>query len=126
MQFFYGLLFYISFYSFILLLCYPGSSGHAHMMLPLTSSSLYYVSVRAITGAGNALDSASNGITIDTTPPSLTVTEFGDDGDGDFPSDKPSAVRYQKEGESIVGAWIANETLSGITELQVDVGTVPG
>ncbi|XP_019642103.1 PREDICTED: uncharacterized protein LOC109483513 [Branchiostoma belcheri] len=48
-----------------------GSEGHAQALLPLQPGQLYYTTVRAITGAGNVLESASDGFTVDVTPPQV-------------------------------------------------------
>ena len=48
-----------------------GSRGHAQLLLDAPVGQQLYVSVRAITGAGNVLESSSDGILIDSSAPSV-------------------------------------------------------
>ena len=48
-------------------------SGTAHLPVTLLHGKLYYVTIRGITYNGQALQSVTDGIMIDKTPPSVTV-----------------------------------------------------
>ena len=81
--------------------------------LSLTTGVTYYVSARAINGAGiTGASAASDGIKVDNTPPvGITVTD-----DGDFTSSSTT----------LHASWTANDPESGIAKYRFCVGTAPG
>jgi len=52
------------------------SSGYAQANLELKSSVTYYTTVRAITNVGSVLESVSDGFTVDTSPPDITLDRY--------------------------------------------------
>ncbi|XP_070573548.1 uncharacterized protein [Ptychodera flava] len=89
-------------------------SGKAQSLLPLEAPLTYYTTVRAITGAGNVLDSVSDGFTVDTTPPIITVDNFD------------SGRMYQKFSDSIVDSWHVTEDESEVYFTEFCYGSYPG
>ena len=81
--------------------------------LSLTTGVTYYVSARAINGAGiTGASAVSDGIKVDNTPPvGITITD-----DGDFTS---SAT-------TLHASWTANDPESGIAKYRFCIGTSPG
>ncbi|MHB9035465.1 MAG: outer membrane protein assembly factor BamB family protein [Armatimonadota bacterium] len=81
--------------------------------LTLTNGATYYFTVRATNGAGLvSANGSSDGIRIDTTPPSTPVVT--DDGDFTYSSD------------SLHASWISTDSESGLAEYFFCVGTAPG
>ncbi|KAI8485717.1 hypothetical protein Bbelb_365510, partial [Branchiostoma belcheri] len=78
-----------------------GGSGMAKAVLPLSCGQTYYVIIRALTGYGNILESVSNGITVDCTPPYIHITSFGFEEDGFLPGE----TRYQYTKDTLSAAW---------------------
>lgn len=52
------------------------SSGYAQANLLLKPGTEYYSSVRAVTNAGNVLESVSDGFTVDRSPPVVTLDRY--------------------------------------------------
>lgn len=81
--------------------------------LNLINGVTYYISVWAINGVGlESLTGISDGITIDTTPPSQPSVM--DDGE------------YTNISESLHASWISNDAQSGIAEYEYCIGASPG
>ncbi|XP_006813393.2 uncharacterized protein LOC100378058, partial [Saccoglossus kowalevskii] len=70
-------------------------SGKAQMPLELDSSMTYFTTVRAITGAGNVLDSVSDGFTVDLTSPVITIDSLGVMVDNDTLNLDVNTAHYQ-------------------------------
>ena len=94
-------------------------------MLDLEPSTQYYVNVRAVTGAGNALDAASDGVMIDVSEPSVSDLGVGQPITGSEVQ-SPGSVVYQKDPDAIPAQWEVQEGESPVTELTARLGTVPG
>ena len=100
-----------------------GSEGHAQFLLAIAPESKCYVTIRALTGRGNALDSSTNGVTVDRTPPDVEVISFG------LPAtEMNSSIVYQRDGESVSGEWLVDEPDSQLMNMSttVIIGTAPG
>lgn len=99
----------------------PGSKGQAQMIIPLKPNAHYYVTIRVITGAGNPLDSSSDGVVIDITSPSVKVITFGE------PVElQASGAVFQRDQKSVPGAWEVEDQESGVKTIGVIIGTCPG
>ena len=92
--------------------------------MPLETGTTYYSNIRAITGAGNVLDSTSNGFVVDRTAPSLTILTMGDSQLNQ--SNPTSSVIYQKDSNMLVASWDATEPESEVVSMAVTIGTSPG
>lgn len=81
--------------------------------LALVHGKTYFVSARATNGAGiTGEPGVSNGITVDTTPPTgLAVTDDGD---------------FSGSANSLRGRWFASDPESGIARYKYCIGTTPG
>ncbi len=55
-----------------------GLAGHgkAQSPLPLQHGTIYYSTIRAITGEDHVLETVTDGFTIDRTPPSVHIMDF--------------------------------------------------
>ncbi|XP_019616821.1 PREDICTED: uncharacterized protein LOC109464310 [Branchiostoma belcheri] len=80
-------------------------SGMAKAVLPLSCGQTYYVIIRALTGYGNILESVSNGVTVDCTPPNIHITSFGFEEDGENDGFLPEETRYQYTKDTLSAAW---------------------
>ncbi|XP_078658229.1 uncharacterized protein LOC144903712 [Branchiostoma floridae x Branchiostoma belcheri] len=100
--------------------------GHAQSLLPLQPGRPYYTTVRAITGAGNVLESASDGFTVDVTPPQVDFLGFGVTSDDEEYAFGPDVSRYQLSADYITAEWGYTEEESGVVFATFAYGTVPG
>ena len=94
---------------------------HAQSMVHLMSGNMYYATVKAITGAGNVLESCSNGITLDTTPPDAWFVQVG--------SEEAAVVDdviYQKQADNIFASWNVTDGESGVATTNVWDSSAPG
>ncbi|XP_078664148.1 uncharacterized protein LOC144907219 [Branchiostoma floridae x Branchiostoma belcheri] len=80
-------------------------SGMVKAVLPLSCGQTYYVIIRALTGYGNILESVSNGITMDCTPPTIHITSFGFEDDDENDELLPEETRYQYTKDTLSAAW---------------------
>nr|XP_006817093.1 PREDICTED: uncharacterized protein LOC100376421 [Saccoglossus kowalevskii] len=103
-----------------------GSVGHSQSLLPLNSGSTYYTTIRAITGAGNVLDSTSDGFTVDTTPPSITITSAGRSSDNETAYLSNNNNIYQSPSDSFLATWDIFEEESAVSYTEVCYGSYPG
>ncbi|XP_078658230.1 uncharacterized protein LOC144903713 [Branchiostoma floridae x Branchiostoma belcheri] len=103
-----------------------GSKGHAQALLPLQPGQLYYTTVRAITGAGNVLESASDGFTVDVTPPQVDFLGFGVTADDEEYAFGPDVSRYQLSADYITAEWGYTEQESDVAFATFAYGTFPG
>ena len=83
---------------------------------------IYYISVKAITASGQEVIGASNGITIDITPPQLvtSIEHF----DVEFSPTQPT--EYQGNNHTIAAKWQFIDLESGIINYAWAIGTYPG
>ncbi|XP_078585863.1 uncharacterized protein LOC144867674 [Branchiostoma floridae x Branchiostoma japonicum] len=98
-----------------------GGEGHAQALLPLRPGQLYYTTVRAITGAGNVLESASDGFTVDVTAPEV---DFG--GYDEYALGSDHVSRYQFSADYITTEWDYREDESDVVFASFAYGTFPG
>lgn len=90
----------------------PGPDIYA-TELSLENGATYYLAVKAINGAGIEGEiGVSDGITIDTTPP--TGLAVHDDG------------AFTSNSESLHGSWSASDPESGVARYRYCIGTAPG
>ena len=61
----------------MMLLSGLSGSGKAQAPVDLKHGKTYYASVRAITGSGDVLESTSDGVIVDQSPPDITLLEIG-------------------------------------------------
>ena len=94
---------------------------HAQVMVPLVSAVKYYSTVRAVTGAGNTLESSSNGITVDMTPPDAQFTHVGPEG-----IKKIREVVYQDDSDSIDAKWNATDDVAQSVSVSISLIHSPG
>jgi uncharacterized membrane protein YgdD (TMEM256/DUF423 family) len=93
----------------------PGASASG---LSLTDGTTYFVSVRAFDQAGNQSPAAvSDGVTVDSTPPTAGVV---DDGPGADVDSQPSRTTIEANWSGFVDA------VSGIASYRWAIGTTPG
>ena len=105
---------------------YPGS-GKGQSQLPLSAAVKYYTTVRAVTGAGNVLESASDGILVDVTAPVAEITSLGVKTLNRTDARTESTeMLYQKEADSYTVGWHVDDRESGVSGVWFRVGTYPG
>ncbi|XP_019624877.1 PREDICTED: uncharacterized protein LOC109470382 isoform X2 [Branchiostoma belcheri] len=103
-----------------------GGEGHAQSLLPLQPGQLYYTTVRAITGAGNVLESASDGFTVDVTPPHVDFLGFGVTSEDEEYAFGPDVSLYQLSADYITAEWGYTEEESDVVFATFKYGTFPG
>ncbi|KAI8485273.1 hypothetical protein Bbelb_370200 [Branchiostoma belcheri] len=103
-----------------------GGEGHAQSLLPLQPGQLYYTTVRAITGAGNVLESASDGFTVDVTPPHVDFLGFGVTSEDEEYAFGPDVSLYQLSADYITAEWGYTEEESDVVFATFEYGTFPG
>ena len=99
-----------------------GGSGKIHEIVQLEQGQTYYATVRAITGDGSALDSSTDGFTIDSTSPQVSLSVLGPTADVDY-TDTPVVYRQTTEVELQPGFV---DTESGISGVYLSVGSYKG
>ena len=105
---------------------YPGS-GKGHSQLPLSAAVKYYTTVRAVTGAGNVLESASDGILVDVTAPVAEIPSLGGKTlNRTHARTGSTEALYQKETDSYTVGWHVDDRESGVNDVWFRVGTYPG
>ena len=92
--------------------------------MALSAGVKYYTTVRAVTGAGGMLESASDGFLVDVTAPAPVIKYVG--GQALNLTDVVEAVLYQKEVDSFTAAWDVNDPESGVTNVWFHLGSYPG
>ena len=91
-----------------------GTTGMASAPVDLQSGQRYFVTVRAITGAGAILEATSNGLMVDTTPPHLEA-----------PILTPDAAWTSSA--TVQASWRGTDSESGMAPVsRFAVGTYPG
>ncbi|CAH1249045.1 SELE [Branchiostoma lanceolatum] len=104
----------------------PGS-GIAQLPLPLSPDIRYYSSVRAITGAGNILESTSDGFGVDQSAPSVSIVSVGEDDDDDDDKKplKHSTVYQAANVGSLSAEWNIVDNESAIADAWFAIGFSP-
>ena len=112
-------------YLILTLLCSSGigGSGKGHSQLALSVGVKYYISVRALTGAGTVLESTSDGFVVDVTPPVATITSVGN---VLLNTSAAVSVVYQEETDLFTATWDVNDPVSKVTDMWLRQGTYPG
>ncbi|XP_070573769.1 uncharacterized protein [Ptychodera flava] len=98
------------------------SSGAAQSLLSLASGRRYFATIRAITGAGNVLDSSSDGFTVDVTAPQISIDILEGRNESEITMD---SAKYQKS-ETIESSWTISEEESEILHTEFCYGSFPG
>ncbi|XP_048258717.1 uncharacterized protein LOC124137708 isoform X1 [Haliotis rufescens] len=99
------------------------SMGFGQAVLPLSSGTTYYTTVRGITNAGNILESTSDGFTVDITPPEIHIESYGSENNQSRLT--PTTTLYQTEVDSISSSWRAADSESPVKKMYYSVGTYP-
>ncbi|XP_078620549.1 uncharacterized protein LOC144887293 isoform X2 [Branchiostoma floridae x Branchiostoma japonicum] len=105
----------------------PGS-GIAQIPLSLATSNRYYSSVRAITGAGNVLESTSDGFGVDQSAPSVLFTLVGEEDDDDSENEerqKRGTVYQGRNVGSLAAEWNITDDESAIAASWFAIGFTP-
>jgi len=102
------------------------SSIDPEVQSPLTSyligefqPAVYFVTIEATTASGRTFTSSSNGVTMDTTPPTLVsaVEQF------DISFSLQESSLYQGNSHTIAARWLFEDLQSGVTEYLWGIGT---
>ncbi|XP_048258679.1 uncharacterized protein LOC124137747 [Haliotis rufescens] len=126
------------------------SMGFGQAVLPLSSGTTYYTTVRGITNGGNILESTSDGFTVDITAPAITMESYGSQNNQSNLSQTlctstkhcpcfahsygpennqrgltPTTTLYQSEVDSISSSWRAADSESPVKKMYYSVGTYP-
>ncbi|XP_070573748.1 uncharacterized protein [Ptychodera flava] len=99
------------------------SLGAAQSLLSLVHGKQYFATIRAITGAGNVLDSSSDGFTVDVTAPQISIDNFDGRNESDLALD---STKYQKSEHTIESSWTISEEESEILHTEFCYGSFPG
>lgn len=81
--------------------------------------------MRAITGAGNVLDSGSNGFTLDVSPPEVYIDGIGIVSVNESGDPVTLKATYQTS-ESMAASWTVQEEESEVVTSTFFVGSYPG
>ncbi|OPL20593.1 hypothetical protein AM593_04880, partial [Mytilus galloprovincialis] len=98
------------------------SSGFAQANVQLKPEIKYYSSVRAVTNDGNVLEAVSDGFTVDTSPPVVTLDRLTD---RDASEIEDGSSIYQKTVDSLSALWHYSDEESGVQRAWFSVGTYP-
>ncbi|XP_046562951.1 uncharacterized protein LOC124271844 [Haliotis rubra] len=99
------------------------SMGFGQAVLPLSSGTTYYTTVRGITNVGNILESTSDGFTVDITPPDVLVESYGSESNQSRLTS--TTTLYQTEVDSISSSWRVADSESPVKKMYYSVGTYP-
>ncbi|KAK7494165.1 hypothetical protein BaRGS_00014638, partial [Batillaria attramentaria] len=100
------------------------SRGVAQTVLPLEPGKKYYTTVRALNNDGQAVQSTSDGFTVDVSPPQLSLISVSSESD---PSRLvPETVLYQQEPDALPAEWNYTDLDSKVVNVQYAIGTYPG
>ena len=94
--------------------------------MSLSAAVKYYTTVRAVTGAGNVLESATDGILVDVTSPVAAIKSLGGILLNTTDGMAVTSEVYQRESDSYTVAWTVDDPESGMTDLWFRIGTHPG
>ena len=100
-----------------------GGSGKGHGQLALLDSMKYYISVRALTGAGSVLESSSDGVVVDVTPPAVVIRSVGT---VPLNSSGGASVVYRGDTDWVTATWYTSDPQSGVGDMWLHQGTYPG
>ncbi|XP_070562332.1 uncharacterized protein [Ptychodera flava] len=100
--------------------------GKCQSLLYLENGVTYYITVRAITGAGNALESVADGFTVDIVKPDINIVTIGVAMEENVTCSKMIDVCYQDSSDSITAEWAINEPESDIVFSEFCFGSYPG
>jgi len=104
-----------------------GSSGKGQSQLHLEAAVTYYTTVRAVTGAGHVLESATDGTLVDVTAPVAEITSLGGQTLNRTDARTVSTeVLYQKEADAYTLGWHVDDRESGVSGVWFRVGTTLG
>ncbi|XP_070573688.1 uncharacterized protein [Ptychodera flava] len=101
-------------------------SGKAQSPLTLEGGTTYYSSVRAITGAGDVLDSVSDGFTVDLTAPVITINSLGVFSNNANVTLDVNSAHYQESVDSLSAEWSIIDEESTIQNSSFSYGSFPG
>ena len=95
---------------------------HVYSLVTLSSGTTYFTTVRAKTGAGDILESSSNGVTVDTSPPEAQFTKVGET---KTTYNNPESVVYQREPETLAASWNVSDQESTVSVV-IGLSSYPG
>ncbi|XP_070564497.1 uncharacterized protein [Ptychodera flava] len=101
-------------------------AGKGQALLTLQQGVKYYVTVRAITGAGNVLEAVSNGVVVDTTKSDIDIISVGMTTSENSTCDAVSDTCYQETGDTITAEWTITEEESDVQFTEFCFGSFPG
>ena len=90
--------------------------------MSLSAGIKYVIVVRAETSAGRLLEAASDGFTVDTSPPDVSIVSVG----RNPVNGSVSETLYQSDDDYFTAAWTVTDTISDISDVWYYVGTYPG
>ncbi|KAI8510725.1 hypothetical protein Bbelb_116410, partial [Branchiostoma belcheri] len=99
-------------------------AGQAQALVPLQAGTKYYATVRGVTGRGDVLETSSDGITVDRSPPVTQIVDIGCDvSNGSLGSVENC---YQTNSDYLEGEWETADKESAVAYSAFFFGTVPG
>ncbi|KAL5015119.1 hypothetical protein ScPMuIL_009389 [Solemya velum] len=99
------------------------SSGYAQAVLSLVSGQTYYTTVRAVTNAGAVLETVTDGLTVDTSPPVISLDSVSEEVSPYLTA--ASSVLYQSSTDTLSALWHYNDSEASVQNAWYSVGTVP-
>ncbi|XP_025084423.1 uncharacterized protein LOC112558273 isoform X1 [Pomacea canaliculata] len=101
------------------------SRGIAHAVLPLEPGKKYYTTVRALNNNGQAVQSTSDGFTVDREKPKLGLISLSSETNTSA-LQMPEKVFYQQEPDALTARWTFGDADSIVKKLHFSVGSYPG
>ncbi|XP_035662464.1 uncharacterized protein LOC118406510 [Branchiostoma floridae] len=102
-----------------------GGSGKARAILSLACGTAYYVTIRAVTGAGDILESYSDGVTVVCSRPVVDITRIGVDLSGGNTAVAAGETTYRQDKDALSAAWEVSDATCPVTSGWYQFGTVP-
>ncbi|KAI8518956.1 hypothetical protein Bbelb_022130, partial [Branchiostoma belcheri] len=102
-----------------------GGSGKARAILSLDCGTAYYVTVRAVTGVGDLLESYSDGVTVVCSRPVVDITRIGVDLSGGNTAVTAGETTYRQDKDALSAAWEVSDATCPVTSGWYQFGTVP-
>ncbi|XP_078578634.1 uncharacterized protein LOC144863382 [Branchiostoma floridae x Branchiostoma japonicum] len=99
-------------------------SGQAQALVPLQAGTTYYATVRGITGSRDVLETSSDGITVDRSPPVTQIVDIGCDVSNETVGGAENC--YQTSSDYLEGEWKTADNDSAVAYSAFFYGTVPG
>ncbi|XP_052806219.1 uncharacterized protein LOC128235437 [Mya arenaria] len=103
-----------------------GSGGQAQVTVDIEPNKTYYTTLRAITNAGNVLQTTTDGFIVDITPPNISILTFGSQ------SMKSGKSSFQKGETALSGSWSYHDSefhdannVENIRHTTFSIGTYP-